>query len=207
MDQIKIGRFISKKRKEKNITQSFLAEMLGISDRAVSKWENGICMPDADNIIQLCKILEITVNDLFCGEAVDMNNNEKMLEENLISMAKLKQKSDKHLLVSEMFIGVLVTLIFLVCIFVASFMTLKPVYRILLICIGFVIFAVCVLYAVKIEQSAGYYECKLCGHRYVPKFSNVLFAMHINRTRYMKCPKCHRYSWNKKVISKEIEND
>ena len=72
MDQIKIGKFISKKRKENNITQSNLAEKLGISDRAVSKWENGMCMPDAGNIPELCKILNITINDLFSGEVVDM---------------------------------------------------------------------------------------------------------------------------------------
>lgn len=77
MDQIKIGKFISNKRKEKNITQSELAELLGITDRAISKWENGICMPDASNILELCDILNITINDLFSGEVVDMKENKK----------------------------------------------------------------------------------------------------------------------------------
>ena len=76
MDLIKIGKFISLKRKEKGITQSELAEKLYISDRAVSKWENGICLPDAGNMPLLCEILGITINDLFSGEEVDMKDTE-----------------------------------------------------------------------------------------------------------------------------------
>ena len=69
MDTIKIGKFISSKRKEKGITQSELAEKLYITDRAISKWENGICLPDAGTMPKLCEILDITINDLFSGEA------------------------------------------------------------------------------------------------------------------------------------------
>ena len=58
-------------------------------------------------------------------------------------------------------------------------------------------------FALKIEQKAGYYECKICGHRYVPKYGSVFGAMHVNRTRYLKCPKCGKRSWQKKVISKD----
>lgn len=92
MDQIKIGKFIRKKRKEKNITQSELAEKLNITDRAISKWENGIFMPDVGIITDLCKILNITINDLFSGEKVDMKKKEKILENNLLEMAKLKER-------------------------------------------------------------------------------------------------------------------
>ena len=56
------------------------------------------------------------------------------------------------------------------------------------------------LFALRIEQTAGYYECAKCKNRYVPKYSSVIFAMHVNRTRYMKCPKCGRRSWQRKVI-------
>ena len=57
-------------------------------------------------------------------------------------------------------------------------------------------------FALKIEQKAGYYECRKCHHKYVPTYPDVFWAMHINRTRYMKCPECDKWSWNKKVISK-----
>lgn len=77
MDQVKIGKFIKQKRKEGKLTQSELAEKLNITDRTISKWENGNCMPDAGLIPEICKILNITINDLFSGEVVDMKDNEK----------------------------------------------------------------------------------------------------------------------------------
>ena len=104
MDQIKIGNFIQQRRKEKKITQSKLAERLNVSDRAVSKWENGICLPDVSNISELCKILDISINDLFSGEIVDMRDNEKILEKNLLELAKQKEENDKMLLFLELVI-------------------------------------------------------------------------------------------------------
>ena len=96
MDQIKIGKFIASKRKEKKLTQSILADSLGVTDRAVSKWENGICFPDVSILKDLCKILDITINDLFSGEVIDMKNNEKKLEENLLELARLKEEKDRE---------------------------------------------------------------------------------------------------------------
>ena len=101
MDQEKIGRFIQEKRKELKLTQSDLAEKLNITDRAISKWENGKCLPDAGTTPELCKILNISINDLFSGEIVDMKDKEKKLEENLLEMAKLKEEKDKQLLALE----------------------------------------------------------------------------------------------------------
>jgi DNA-directed RNA polymerase subunit RPC12/RpoP len=67
---------------------------------------------------------------------------------------------------------------------------------------GLGIFFIALLFLVRIEQKTGYYECKCCGHKYVPTYKQTLFSMHINRTRYLKCPKCGKKSWSKKVISK-----
>ena len=200
MDQIKIGKFIQEKRKEKGLTQSDLAEKLNITDRAISKWENGICLPDAGTMPLLCEILGVSINDLFSGEKVDMKNNEKKLEENLLEMTKLKEQKDKELLTMEIVIGVLSSLVLFVLIFVASFVDMPNYVRIILIVTGIIPFAIGISYAIRIEQVAGYYECKECHHKYVPKYSSVLFAMHVNRTRYMKCPKCGKKSWQKKVL-------
>lgn len=70
MNQVKIGKFIASKRKEQGLTQLQLAEKLGITDRAVSKWETGKSLPDASLMPELCKLLKITINDLLCGEVV-----------------------------------------------------------------------------------------------------------------------------------------
>lgn len=202
MDQMKIGKFISLKRKEKNITQSELAEKLGMTDRAISKWENGVCLPDANNMLELCRILGITINDLFSGEVVDKMDNEKKLEENLLEMVKWKEQRDKELLLLEIFIGVTVSLIMVACILLASLVNMQDWLRVLLITIGIIPFAIGISYAIRIEQIAGYYECGNCHYKYVPTYKTVLFSTHINRTRKMKCPKCHQKTWQKKVITK-----
>lgn len=70
MDQEKTGKFIARRRKEAGLTQAALGERLGVTDRAVSKWERGICLPDAALMLPLCQLLGITVNELLTGEEV-----------------------------------------------------------------------------------------------------------------------------------------
>ena len=200
MDQEKIGKFIQEKRKEKKLTQSDLAEKLNITDRAISKWENGNCLPDAGTMPELCKILNISINDLFSGEIVDMKDNEKKLEENLLEMTKIKEEKDKQLLALEYVIGYTASITFLILIFIASFIEMETWLRIILIAMGLIIFAFGVGYAVKIEQVAGYYECSNCHHKYVPTYKSVLWSRHMGRTRKMKCPNCGKKTWNKKVL-------
>ncbi|MBQ7670384.1 MAG: helix-turn-helix domain-containing protein [Clostridia bacterium] len=203
MDQIKIGKFISEKRKEQGLTQMQLAEKLGITDRAVSKWETGKSLPDASVMLELCSILKITVNDLLCGEVVSMENYNEKTEKNLIDMVKQKEEADKRLLTMEIVIGAVSLLFAAAMIAIASLIEMKDWIKALIISVGLLQFVVAAVFAVRIEQTAGYYECAKCGHRYVPKYSSALFAMHVNRTRYMKCPHCGKRSWQKKVISKE----
>ena len=202
MDQIKIGKFIQQKRKEKNITQSELAEKLNISDRAISKWENGNCLPDAGNMPILCDILDITINDLFSGEKVDMKNNEKKYEDNLLEMTRLKEEKDKQLLTLEWVIGAIAIVTFFTLLFTAMFVEMDNCIKAILIIIGTFVFLVAMFFGLRIEQIAGYYECGNCHHKYVPTFKSVLWAKHLNRTRKMKCPKCGKKTWQKKVISK-----
>ena len=202
MDQIKIGKFIQEKRKEKKITQSEFAEKLNISDRAISKWENGICLPDAGNMPILCDILDITINDLFSGEKVDMKNNEKKYEENLLEMTRLKEEKDRQLLTLEWVIGGIAVVVFFTLLFSAIFIEMADWTKILLVGIGTITFFTSMFFALRIEQVAGYYECGNCHHKYVPTYKSVFFAMHLNRTRKMKCPKCGKKTWQKKVISK-----
>lgn len=132
MDQIKIGRFIAERRKKKNLTQMQLAEKLGITDRAVSKWENGKGMPDSSLMLDLCSELDITVNELLSGEMIDMTEYDKKAEQQLLELVKEREEKDRELLRLEVFIGVLVTLILLGCIFTASFTQMAAWARIVL---------------------------------------------------------------------------
>lgn len=99
MNQEKIGKFISECRKNKKMTQSELAEKLGVTDKSVSNWENGRNMPDLSLFKPLCDILEISINDLISGEVVDLEKYQEKFEENIISTIdytnkKLNQKNN-----------------------------------------------------------------------------------------------------------------
>ncbi|MBO5224563.1 MAG: helix-turn-helix transcriptional regulator [Clostridia bacterium] len=203
MDQAKIGRFIAECRKKRGLTQAELAEILGITDRAVSKWENGKSMPDCAIMLQLCKELKITVNDLLCGEVTTMDNYNEKMEQKLLEMVKQKQENDKKMLSLEILIGVFSAFILIGCVALAAFLEMEMWLRITLIAVGFIMGMIGFMFALSIEQTAGYYECNKCKHKYVPSFSSVLGAMHFGRTRFMKCPKCGEFSWNKKVVSKD----
>ena len=203
MDQIKIGRFIAERRKKEDLTQMQLAEKLNITDRAISKWETGKSMPDSSIMLELCGVLKITVNDLLSGEVVTMDNYNKELESKLIEMVKEKEESDRRLLAMEWIIGILSVIVLIVPIIIGSFLPIEDWQRIVLVFSGVIPAFVGIAVALKIEQVAGYYECKKCGHRYVPTYKAVNLAMHMGRTRYMRCPKCGKKSWQKKVISKK----
>ena len=203
MDQIKIGKFIATRRKAHNLTQMQLAEKLGITDRAVSKWETGKTLPDATLMLDLCGILGISVNDLLTGEVVTMENYNENMEKNLLEALEAKQKADKNLLNLEIIVGMMCVIILLGLTAFASFMQLEEWLRVVLILIGLVPFLVTLPFLIKIEQTAGYYACAECGHRYVPTYKAVAMAPHMGRTRYMRCPQCEKKSWQKKVLSKD----
>ncbi len=203
MDQIKIGKFIAKCRKEKRLTQKQLAEALNITDRAVSKWENGKAMPDSSIMLELCGILGITVNDLLSGEVTEMKDYKEAYEKNLLELVKQKEESDKRWLRFEIFVGIVCVVVFFTLTIIASLVAMEDWLRILLILVGFFPFLVACPFMLRIEQVAGYYECAECHHRYVPTFNSVLWAAHMGRTRHMKCPECGKRSWQKKVISKD----
>ena len=203
MDLIKIGKFIAECRKKNNLTQMQLAEKLNITDRAVSKWETGKTLPDSSIMLALCDILKITVNDLLSGEVITVDNYNAELEKKLIEMVKEKEQADKRLLNTEIVMGVICVAILFAMAIIASVVNMEEWLRITLIVIGMVPLLIATPFMLKIEQTAGYYECKECGHRYVPTFKAVFIAQHKGRTRKMKCPNCGKKSWQKKVISKD----
>lgn len=203
MEQAKIGKFIANKRKEQGLTQLQLAEKLGITDRAVSKWETGKSLPDASLMPELCKLLKITINDLLCGEVVSVENYNEKAEKALLEMVKKEEMQNKKLMMYENVIGFGSTLSFLIQVLVAVFFVKNTTAQILLFILAFAFLIIGVSFALKIEAETGYYECQKCHNKYVPKYSSVYFAMHLGTTRYMKCPKCGKKSWQKKVMSKE----
>ena len=202
MDQIKIGKFIAECRKKQNLTQSQLAEMLGITDRAISKWENGRGMPDSSLMVDLCKILNITVNDLLNGEVICMENSNEKREELLLEVIKEKEEADKRLLKFEIFIGAISTILIIGSSLFLSLDMVELWLRIVVMIISWFMGIIGYAISIRIEQVAGYYECGKCSHKYKPSIKSSVLSMHMGRTKYMKCPNCNEKSWQKKVIKK-----
>ena len=196
----KIGKFISERRKDKKLTQEKLAEKLNISDRAISKWERGICLPDASTMIPLCKILDISVNELLSGE--NMNDTSEKTDELLVELSKREEEKDKLLFISMYVIIFTCLILFLIiCILASTLMKEGPLQLVVVLLSTLVLFIAC-FYALKLEASVGYYECKKCHHKHKASYKEILWAMHFGTTRYLRCPKCNEKSWSKKVLSK-----
>lgn len=114
MDQIKIGKFIASCRKEQGMTQVALAEKLGISDRAVSKWETGKSMPDSGIMLELCSYLKINVNELLSGKRLTMENYKDNAEENLMEQQKQTERIRRDTKILYIIMGIAIILITIV---------------------------------------------------------------------------------------------
>ena len=202
MNQEKIGAFIARRRKEKKLTQAKLASYLGITDRAVSNWERGKGLPDPVYMLELCRLLDISVNELLTGEFIEETKYQQKAEDNLLIMAKQEVKQTKKMFFYENVIGIGSTIIFTILIFMSVYFVESEGIKILLFIFAFLFLITGVSIALKIETEEGYYECQKCHHKYIPSYRQVYFAMHIGRTRYMKCPHCQKRSWQKKIYSK-----
>ena len=112
-------------------------------------------------------------------------------------------KEQKMWLFIEMVIGSIVTASLLGLTLIMAYSNVDLWIKILVIAIAFIHFIIGAFVCLKIEQVIGKYECQECGHRYVPTYKAVNLAPHLGRTRYMRCPKCGKKSWNKKTLDKK----
>ncbi|MBO5049082.1 MAG: helix-turn-helix domain-containing protein [Oscillospiraceae bacterium] len=202
MDQIKIGRFIAECRKKAGFTQLQLAEKLGITDKAISKWERGIAMPDTSIMLPLCDILCISVNELLSGEKINMENNDQKNEQLLLDMAKELEKKNKTIWSSMWAIMIVSMTALFAGLFIAAYLIPEGVWQLVTVLALCIVFLIPCFYALKLEVSVGAYKCKQCGHEIVPTYSQALWAMHRGTTRYLKCPVCNKRTWCKKVLKK-----
>lgn len=203
MNQEKIGKFIASCRKAQGFTQAALAEKLGITDRAVSKWETGRNLPDAAIMPELCALLNIQLSELFRGERIAMTGDQKTFDALLLEMKQREEAANRRILQLEkvlicMTIAVSLTMILGGCYLAKDHLALG----IALLTFGAaVVFAICFV-GVKIEHDTGYYECPECGKRYVPTMKAVVLALHRGTARKMTCPFCGKRAYHQKVLAR-----
>ena len=118
MNQAKIGKYIADKRKGKGLTQAQLAEKIGVGDKAVSKWERGLSLPDASKYQQVCDILGITLNEFFAGEDLAAENISLQADKNLREVSLMELRKRKNL--KKIIILLLLTIVVLVAVLIST---------------------------------------------------------------------------------------
>ena len=204
MNQEKIGRFIAELRKEKNMTQQELTDKLNITDRAISHWGNGRSMPDAGVILELCKILNINVNELLSAKKIKEEKYNERAEESLLEMRREIETQNKRILTLNKIIINLAIIIFVVIGLAATFIEMPMLIRNIIFAVDLVILILVGFFTLNILQKTGYYECQECKHQYIPRYTQMFFSMSgITNTNWrIKCPKCKKKCWHKKVLTK-----
>ena len=200
MDQVKIGRFISQMRKEKGLTQKQLGEELLISDKTVSKWETGKGMPEVSLMLPLCEKLGINVNELLTGERIPDEDYKKKAEENIMNIMREKEESIRKIIISAISAAIAV-LASVTIILVAGTLKMETWQRILLIAIAVIVMTGGIAVACMADLSAGTYECRHCGTRFVPSAKSYVFGIHTLTKRKLTCPKCGKRSYCKRRLT------
>ncbi len=201
MDQNKTGKFIAGERKRKALTQKQLAEMLGISDKTISKWERGGGFPEVSLLLPLCRELDITVNELLAGERVAEEDYKKKAEENMMNLVKEAQESRKKIILSAL-VAALAILAALPLVVVAGALEMETWLRCLLIGIGLVVVVLGIIIACVLDRDAGAFECPECHERFVPEMGAYIMGPHTITKRKLRCPKCGAVKYCRHVLTK-----
>ena len=203
MNQGNVGKFIQECRKEKGLTQLQLAEQLNITDRAVSKWENGRSLPDVGIMEDLCAILNISVNELLSGKRVAVENYKQEADANLLALHRKEEIANKRLLSIETLSLISMVLITTAVTYLYDREMIQKPYGLLLMILTFGITAILVLVNLNVEREAGYYRCSHCEKSFIPSINAYLLAPHLGFSRFMKCPHCGKYGLDKKILTEK----
>ena len=179
-----------------------LAENLNITDRAVSKWERGLSLPDAAIMLKLCDIIGISVNELLTGEKNDKENSSLKKDQLLVDLAKELEQKNKTIWTSMWVIMIISMSVLFAGTLLAAFFIPEGPWQLVTILVICVLFLTPCFYALRLEISVGLYKCKTCSEEIVPTYTQALNAVHIGTTRYLNCPRCNKRTWCKKVIKK-----
>ena len=200
MDYNKIGNFIANERKAKKLTQAKLAEKIFVSEKTISKWENGKSLPDTNSLPKLCEILGVSLNELLSGEKIITDNTSQKNEQLLLNITKELERKNK-IIWKSMWVIMLISMIALFSgIFLVAFLIPEGIWQLVSILSLCIVFLIPCFYALKLEVSVGVYKCKNCNHEIIPTYSQALWSMHKGTTRYLKCPNCKKHCWCKKAI-------
>jgi hypothetical protein len=159
-------------------------------------------MPDSDIMLELCSILGINVNELLCGDMIVVEQKDEQLNELILQMAKNEESYHKRLLHSA-YVIIASSLTALVCLMtLISLLIPECAFQSFLLTASVILFMIPCIIALKFKVETGYYECKNCQHMFVPNYKEIALLMQTPTRRLLKCTKCGKWTWCKKLTKR-----
>ena len=197
----KVGTFLAELRKERNLTQDELGEKIGVTNKTVSRWENGNYLPPAEILQILSELYDVSINELLSGGRLDEKHYKENAEEYIVAdLMKKRNEAKKRLTVSC--IVAAITILAGLSIILLSALLSAPIW----LKIGSIIFSLIIIIlgigvCCVLTVDAGVYECPACGEKFVPSMKDFICGTHTLTKRNLKCPKCGKKSFCKKRLS------
>lgn len=201
MDMQKVGTFLAELRKERNLTQDELGEQIGVTNKTVSRWENGNYLPPAEMLQILSELYGVSINELLAGGRLDEKHYKERAEEYIVTdLMKKRNEAIKRLTVSCIIAAI--TILAGLSIVLLSALLSAPVW----LKIGCIVFSLIIIIlgigvCCVLTVDAGVYECPACGEKFVPSMKDFIGGAHMLTRRKLKCPKCGKKNFCKKRLS------
>ena len=201
MDMQKTGIFLAELRKGENLTQDELGEKIGVTNKTVSRWENGNYLPPVELLQMLSKLYGVSINELLSGERLNDEHYKENAEEYIVADLLKKRKEAKKRLVLAVIVACISVLAGLAITLLGTLLP-APIW-VTVGCVAFSVVLVVLGIAVccVLTVDAGVYECPHCGEKFVPSMKDFVFGVHTLTKRKLKCPNCGKKSFCKKKLS------
>lgn len=201
MDIQKIGMFLAELRKERELTQDELGEKIGVTNKTVSRWENGNYLPPVEILQILSNFYDVSINELLSGERLNGENYKENAEEFIVvDLMKTRREAKVHLIISCI-VATIAILAGTMLIMLGALLDMPVWLRIICIVISLIIILIGIGVCCVLTIDAGVYKCPICGNKFVPSMKDFIFGVHTFTKRKLKCPKCGKKSFCSKKLS------
>ena len=201
MDMQKIGNFLAELRKSKNLTQDELGEQIGVTNKTVSRWENGNYLPPVEMLQMLSKLYDVSINELLSGARLNDERYKEKAEEYIAVDLMKKSKEAKKRLIISIIVACMTILAGTTIILLPALLSAPIWLRIICIALLAVIIVLGIGVCCVLTIDAGVYECPNCGEKFVPSMKDFILGPHTFTKRKLKCPKCGKKSYCKKRLN------
>lgn len=201
MDMQKIGGFLAELRKDKNLTQEKLGEQLGVTNKTVSRWENGDYLPPVEILQMLGELYRVSINELLSGERLDDAHYKETAEGYIVADLMKKRKEAKKRLTLSIVVACMSILSGAAIILLGALLPAPIRLRICCIVFSVMIIALGIGVCCALTIDAGVYECPNCGEKFIPSMKDFVSGAHTFTKRKLKCPKCGKKAYCKKRLS------